>query len=186
MKQKKAEQKTEGLKSKNWNSRNIFLVLLVGVILSSCLTTEPIVFQKAKEVRAKELNGGPCYSLIRNIKKSNKSPSGNKYYSDSFRILETTDTVEAKLGAQFGIEYILLAETRGYVTIKIVWTFPEEMTNSRGKIFDGFQYKTSQKTFERTNVSYRLGKGYMLIKGEWKLEIYHKKKRILEKTFYLV
>src|SRR5690606_31479789 len=119
-------------------------------------------------------------------KKSRKTPSGTDNRSDNFRMLESTDTIKAELNVNFGIEFVVWSRTKTLTPIKIVWTFPEPIVNLKGKKFEQFSYKRRQMSHEKAWTAFKLSKKYMLVKGDWKLEIYHKKEKLLEKTFYLI
>jgi Domain of unknown function (DUF3859) len=162
----------------------LIFVLFIGLFSSCMLEFE--ISSRAKDVRAKELNAGSCSSLIRKIKKNRASVSGEVLEVEFFRIQQSTDTVKAELGAQFGIEYIIFADNHDYVPLYIVWTFPEEIETDQGKRYGQLKFKTTRLSHQRTNSSYRLSKPCMLVKGEWKFQLYFKKELILEKLFYLV
>ena len=151
-------------------------------------TVEVDLFERVKDVRAKELNAGPSSTLCVKTKKSRKTPTGILHYSHptSFRIKETTDTIKAEVGAEFGMEFVLWTNERTYVPIAIKWTYPEVIVNDKGKKFKSYKYRSNQPTRERIWTSYGMGKDFMVKKGEWKVEIFHKKKVILEKIFYLI
>lgn len=185
MKLKKAELKTDELKLENWNKTVNFLMLFMAISLSGCgLTVD--VYPKVKDVRAKELDAGYCSTLIRATRKSNKSPFTINLHADSFRIQQSTDTVKAGLHVQFGLQYLLFAEQKTIVPIELVWTFPDGMVNAKGKKISQHRTKKKQMTHQRTWTSFIISEEYMIIEGEWKLEIFHKKKKMLEKIFYLI
>ena len=154
------------------------------MILSSC-GIEIDIYDKAKNVRAKEFDAGRCTDLVTKEKKKRKSPSGFVYQTDFFRIQESTDSIEAKVGAQFGIEYMIISNEQQWVPIKTEWTFPSPIVNQHGKSFDKFSFKNSELSRERTYLTIKLSHPAMIVKGEWQLKLYHKRKVILEKSFYL-
>ena len=183
MKLKMVDQKTEELKLSGWNK--ILISALVVLLITGC-TYDRDLFHKPKNVSAKTLNAGPTSSLVRSSRKERKSPSGIYDVKSSYRIKYTSDTIVAKKGAQFGIEFILLATTKGKVKIKAVWTFPEPIVNENGKVFKSYTFKDSRFTHERRYLEFVLKEEYMVVKGPWKLELFHKRNKILEKVFHLI
>lgn len=177
------ELKTGGQRLESW-SRWLLPMLLVFLLLGCSYEVE--LFNPIKNVSAKELNAGPSASLVRKTKKDNKSPRGVYDETDSFRIKNDSDTIKAEKGAQFGMEFILLANTKGKAKIKAVWTFPKEITNKKGKSFSSYKLSWKQSTHERTFIEFRMVEQHMVVKGPWKLELFHKREKILEKVFYLI
>lgn len=163
----------------------IAIILFTSALLLSSCGIEVDVYQRAKDVRAKELDAGRCSDLVMKKKKKRNSPSGYILQTEFFRIQESTDSIEAKLNAQFGIEFMLISNRQQWVPIKIEWLFPNEIENQYGKKFKKFVFKNSIITRERTFHTIKLSHKNMVKKGKWTLRIYHKKNILLEKFFFL-
>ncbi|MBD3638384.1 MAG: DUF3859 domain-containing protein [Crocinitomicaceae bacterium] len=161
------------------------LGILTVLLLTSCAVNWELT-EKAKNVRAKELDAGTCSSLVVKTKKDRKSPSGKAHYCEYFRIKNSTDTIHAEVGTEIGVEFILIGDTRGNVPLTIVWTFPQEIETKRGRRIKKYSYKTSRSTHERMFATYKLSKRFQGVTGEWKLEIYHRRDLLMEKVFYLI
>jgi hypothetical protein len=153
-------------------------LILICVVIHSCST--------AKKVRFEEINYGISASEVISREPKNNSPSGYHLEMDStLNITKRTDTVETKLGAQFGIEYKLISSAPMEIPVQITWTFPQGMKDINGKEIKQTKRLTTKMTNEYNFSNYMLEGENELVKGDWVFEMRYKDKRLYKKTFYL-
>jgi hypothetical protein len=100
-------------------------------------------------------------------------------------LIKKTDTIYAKIGTSFGVQYILDSQIDKSIQLRQVWTFPNKMVNDKGKVFNNVDYTIKRPTNVSVGANYTIENDYELIKGKWIFQIYNGKKKLYQKEFYL-
>lgn len=117
-----------------------------------------------------------------------KGPTENAPRVDSvekYRFEDFTTRIPMVLGTEFGIEYQVNTKPKGRpIDITTIILFPEPGLKQPG----GRKYKRSKET-ERVTIGephlhgYGFDEPWELLPGEWVFEVWHKKSRLVKKTF---
>ncbi len=165
--------------------KSIFSYIVIFFLLSSCATKKTITSDSSVAIDFIELGYGICSIKTTATKTMDNAPSGMRNVSTDFKIVEKTNTIPCKKGEQFGVNYLLKSDTYKNLPIEFVWTFPKTITNDKGNIFKEFRYKNFVATNNSQHEAYSLNKPYLIVKGEWKYQMFYEGKKIYEKRFYL-
>lgn len=119
-----------------------------------------------------------------------KDPSGTTAHGtvgvvDDYSLVEQTDTVCARLGLSFGVEYVLVGKPEGKV-VSIDWVTrfpPGGMTRPSGQHFTESRLATFKIIGDRSYRDYTFDETWEMVPGKWSLEFYHQGRKIGEKTF---
>ena len=102
-----------------------------------------------------------------------------------YRFKDFTTQIPMQIGTEFGIEYQINTKPRGRpIDITTVIVFPEPGLKRPG----GRTYKKSRET-KRVSIGkghlhgYGFDESWELVPGEWVFEVWHKKARLVKKSF---
>lgn len=162
----------------------LFLLLAIFVIHSSIAQ----VTIKTKEIGNlvfKELDYGIA-RIKQGVKDSlQSSPTGLHGWLDDFEIVKTSDSIEMKPNANFGVIYIVEAKDTLNIPVTIEWIYPKSIENDEGEKFESIKYTTSRPTNIPSASSYGLEEPYEMVKGKWHINIYIAKILVCSKDFFL-
>jgi len=162
-------------------------LLILFVALLALVKTYDSSAQNKNEIKVKEINYGPSSVAKLYSDKMKRSPSGNhNITAEKLSILKRTDTAQAVVGAQFGIEYELISEKNEETDIEITWLFPDGMTDLKGKKMQKLTYTTSKLTNSYTYSNYTLEGENEVVKGEWVFIISKGGKELYRRNFFLI
>jgi hypothetical protein len=137
------------------------------------------------QITFKELAYGPCETKKLRQEKMSQSPTGTYTISDDIKILKKSKRMKGKIGAQFGIVYVLESAKTEDVTIEQVWIYPRTVVDDKGKRFTELRYPIERTTNQETYTTYSLDKPYEVVLGWWRYRAYYQGKMIFEKSFYV-
>lgn len=159
--------------------------ILLFAIAALC-SSHPIAAQSKNDLKVIEINFGASKSEKLYESKMENSPSGHhNATTDQLQIIKRTDTISAKLGAQFGIEYQLISSHDEDKTIQITWIFPDGMKDQKGKPIKELTYDVLKPTNTYTFSNYRLEEENEVAKGQWIFIISKDEEELYRKTFFL-
>lgn len=154
--------------------KNTFLIALLLSTLFSCTT-----------LKIEELSYGRSNSKILRKTTMDSSPNGSHNSTQvNLNIIEKTDSINAILGVQFGVEYKVVSK-KAYEDIDLTWYFPIGMTDKNGKKVNSFTYTINKPTNSYTNSNFTLEEKYEVVKGLWTFTISKKGKELYRRNFYL-
>lgn len=155
--------------------------------ITSILISFSVFAQNSTNVKVKELNYGKSKVEKLYETKMKKSPSAHhNTTADKLYIIKKTDTIEAKLGEQIGIEYKLISDKTEIISIDITWIFPEGMKDQNGKVIKKLTYESLKVTNEYTYSNYTLEGENEIVKGKWFFIISKSGKELYRKSFLLI
>ncbi|MFN3403504.1 MAG: DUF3859 domain-containing protein [Cytophagaceae bacterium] len=155
-------------------------------IIGSFLFSISVIAQTSNSLQVKELNYGKSTVQKLYETKMKKSPSGHhNITAEKLNIVKRTDTIEAKIGEQFGIEYELISKKNETIKIQITWLFPEGMKDQNGKEIRKLTYEIPKNTNEYTYSNYTLEDENEVVKGQWVFIISKGGKELYRKSFWL-
>ncbi len=96
-----------------------------------------------------------------------------------------TETAEHRTDIKIGMEFILEATTNEKITLNQIWIFPKEIADEKGAKFKEVRTSIEKPTNEKINLSFNMSESSNLIRGKWKYRLYHKKKLLVEKEFWI-
>jgi hypothetical protein len=132
-----------------------------------------------------ELDHGLAVVVDSVTEKLKNSPTGNHGWLKDFVIVNVTDSIFAKLKANFGVVYMVKAKDTVDIDVVIEWIYPEQIVNEKGQKFKSIKYTTRRPTNIPSASSYSLDAPYELVKGNWEMNIYLENKLMYSKTFFL-
>lgn len=117
-----------------------------------------------------------------------EAATGNWRVVTDVRLLQETDTLCARLGLNFGFEYVLEGHPAGTtVQVELITRFPEPgLVNEAGRRFlvnsrpwpltiGGYAFR-----------SYLFEVAWEMVPGQWTFEIHHQGRKIGEKSFTII
>ncbi|MBK7212765.1 MAG: DUF3859 domain-containing protein [Bacteroidales bacterium] len=159
-----------------------FLLIIICLGLISCKLRK----QSPVDISIKELNYGPSNAKILATQQLENSPSEEHLTTDyKLNIIRRTDTIDAKLGAQFGVEFITRCRTDKPHVITTVWKYPKGMKNNKGEAISETRYEILRPVNVYDYTNYTLTEPNEVVKGLWTLELYSQSKLLYSRTFYL-
>ncbi len=153
----------------------LFIILIVGC-------SSPSSYEDIKVI---EYKYGICESNKVISMDSKESPSGIYGISSDLKLKKQCDTIPAEVGIKFGVMYEVSSKINQELFVDKVWTFPQEITNDKGKTFSEITVRSEVKTNKKFYTVYFFEKPYEVKKGEWKFEIFHEGKKLYEKKFFV-
>jgi len=134
----------------------------------------------------KEVNYG-IFATRNGVKfDSTSSPSGNQSYGGEYGLKQQTDTIPAEINIEFGLSYDIDIGDQESIFIEKVWTYPKDIITPEGKRFK--QLRTESEITAKTKsyyTSYIFEEPFEIVKGEWKLEIFHEGRQLYERSFFI-
>jgi len=146
--------------------------------LASCNEAGEEYNSEQQTIRFVELSHG--------IATQNSSQYDDDESSDNFAVADETDTIPAKLGARFGIRYMLESNLDPVVSLRQVWVFPDSMHDEEGNVYKQESYVINRLPNQEKYAAYKLEYPYEIIKGKWQLCFYYKKHLLYRKIFVLI
>ena len=105
---------------------------------------------------------------------------------DGILLIKRTEKIRAKLGVEFGVEYILKSNSNETILLDIEWIYPKEIIDpADNKKIRIIRYGIGLPTNFVNNGNYTLEKPFEVVKGDWQLNIYYKDKMIYRRKFIL-
>lgn len=132
-----------------------------------------------------ELGYGICNVNTSQTERMDNTPTGVHEISSNFKLIKKTDQIPARIGQRFGVDYVLKSLDYKDVKVEIVWTFPEPIKNDKGKIYKEIRYINSKATNEDYHETYVLNSDYLIVKEDWKYQMFMGGKKLYERKFYL-
>ncbi|MEI9943528.1 MAG: DUF3859 domain-containing protein [Chitinophagaceae bacterium] len=161
-----------------------FVISILVMTISSFGQRAP-ASSSARQLEFIEIKYGVAKVVRESSEQFKNSPSGERGNLSEFSIIKITDSVQAELKANFGVEYMIKAMDTVNIDVEIEWIFPEKIKNEAGKKFKSIKYTTQRPTNIETASSYSLDKDYEMVKGKWKMNIYVWGKLLYTRTFVL-
>jgi hypothetical protein len=158
-------------------------ILAFGIL--SLIKCQILIAQNNDELKVKEINYGELKAETVYKTKMKKSPSGHHNATGEILSTDRTDTVIAKLGAQFGVEYELISPKKENTVIQITWLFPDGMKDQKGKSLKRLIYNAPKVTNSYTYSSYTLEGENEVVKGQWTFIISEDGKELYRRIFFL-
>lgn len=136
------------------------------------------------EVNAAEIVGYGIFEAIQvgdTAARGSSTPQGSV---GNVRFVHFSNEIPAVLGTQFGFQYVLSTSPRGLVDITYVIQFPEPgLVQHNGQTHQEARYHDRVPTGRKLLHGYGFDEAREMLPGEWVFEIWHKKVRLIRKTF---
>jgi hypothetical protein len=100
-----------------------------------------------------------------------------------FKVIQTTDSVPAKLNTVFGIEYKLTGIDNPDVHYTEEWLYPSPLKESDGRKYASYKTNGTISVNKNNSCSYVLEKPNELLKGTWTLNLYIEGKLLFSHKF---
>ena len=105
---------------------------------------------------------------------------------DSVLLIKRTEKITARLGIEFGVEYILKSSLNDTISLDIEWIYPKEIIDPVDKKkVKSIRYGIDLPANFINNGNYKLENAFEVVKGNWQLNIYYKSKLIYRRKFIL-
>lgn len=153
-------------------------------LIAVALLLLPLVAAAAEVTGARILDFGVYTnkSVDKTTLSGSETGTRNTFTKDDIKFVEKTDKIPARLGVCFGIKYVIDGKPAGSdIAIKKIILHPAIKKDNK-------TYTSSEVDLTRTigaeSVSgYAFGFDYLLVPGDWTIQLYCEGKKILEKTF---
>jgi hypothetical protein len=121
-------------------------------------------------------------------KKEEKTASGTVAISTDFKLVTQTETVSARLGLRFGINYVVVGKQNGKaVTLDAITRFPPQgVVNVKGETFYQNEIKWDVTIGEPSFRTYKFDHVWEMVPGTWVFEFYYQGRKLVEKRFTVV
>ena len=163
-----------------------FPLTLLSLLLFQPISSQTVITSKTYgNLTVKELDHGLAKVEQGKDEVLKSSPTGTHNWLNDFEIINVSDSIQVQPKASFGVVYVVNAKDTIDIDVTIEWIYPHEVTNAKGEKFKSIKYTTTRPTNIPSASSYSLDEPYEQVKGNWQLNIYIEKKRVLSRTFIL-
>jgi hypothetical protein len=156
-----------------------FCFLLLG--LSS------VAYAQQAQVERIDIVGKGIYRVaVGKLTPDQQTPTGVAASVDQATKIEDTTTVRARIGLEFGIQYVVVGSPKGaQVPIRIVNVYPKQ----------GLRNPKTHKTVRRAEIvrnkvigdvvyaGYGFENAWEIVPGVWTIEVWHKNRKLAEQNF---
>lgn len=153
-----------------------YLILAVPLLCSA---------QKNSKITITELKYGLYTAWTTSETTNDQSITGVTSGLSNIILNEKTDTVPFNQEIWFGVNYVINAPGLETVDIEVVWIYPRPITNESGKEWIDLHNKSKKEVGNDYFTGYQMSEKYELVPGKWTLQIWVKKKMLLEHFFYV-
>ena len=163
-----------------------FPLTLLSLLVFQPIFSQTVITSKTYgNLTVKELDHGLAKVEQGKDEVLKSSPTGTHNWLNDFEIINVSDSIQVQPKASFGVVYVVNAKDTIDIDVTIEWIYPQEVTNGKGEKFKSIKYTTTRPTNIPSASSYSLDEPYEQVKGNWQLNIYIEKKRVLSRTFIL-
>ena len=142
--------------------------------------------QKAQIERIDIVGKGIYQVAVGKLTPNKQTPTGVVTSVQNAKKIEDTTTVHARIGVEFGIQYVIVGVPKGaQVPIRIVNVYPKQ----------GLRNPKTRETFRRAEIvrnkiigdvvytGYAFENAWEIVPGVWKFELWHKNRKLAEQRF---
>jgi hypothetical protein len=142
--------------------------------------------QKARIERIDIVGKGIYQIAVGKLTPDKQAPTGVVASVKHATKIEDTTTVHARIGLEFGIQYVIVGSPKGApVPIRIVNVYPKQ----------GLRDPKTRKTIRRAEIvrnkiigdviyaGYAFENAWEIVPGVWKFELWHKNRKLAEQRF---
>ena len=118
--------------------------------------------------------------------KDPNTPTGTITAVKDVKNVELTTTIPARLGIEFGFQYIVVGEPAGAeVTLDIVNIYPEQGLPTPGSTEHLFrsEYSRTKKIGEIEYLGYGFENAWEVVPGNWTFQIWYDGRQMMEQSF---
>jgi hypothetical protein len=118
-----------------------------------------------------------------------QTPTGKITAVTKVRNIESTVTIPARLGLEFGFQYVVVGDPAGAeVTLDIVTTFPAQgLRNPKAsKPLYESKYRRTKKIGDTVYLGYGFENLWEVEPGIWTFQIWHENRKLAEQSFTVV
>jgi len=163
----------------------LLLTLLSIAFFQSTFSQAVITSKNYGDLAIKELDHGLAKVELGKYDDLKNTPTGTHGWLKDFEIIHVSDSIQVQPKANFGVIYQVDAKDTIDIPVTIEWIYPQEIKNDKGEKFKSVKYTTTRPTNIPSASSYSLDEPYEMVKGNWRLNIYIEKKRVLSRSFIL-
>jgi len=158
---------------------------IVSYLLLLCLLSVAHA-QKAQIERIDIVGKGIYQVAVGKLTPNKQTPTGVVTSVQNAKKIEDTTTVHARIGVEFGIQYVIVGVPKGaQVPIRIVNVYPKQ----------GLRNPKTRETFRRAEIvrnkiigdvvytGYAFENAWEIVPGVWKFELWHKNRKLAEQRF---
>ena len=158
---------------------------IVSYLLLLCLSSVAHA-QKAQIERIDIVGKGIYQVAVGKLTPNKRTPTGVVTSVQNAKKIEDTTTVHARIGVEFGIQYVIVGVPKGaQVPIRIVNVYPKQ----------GLRNPKTRETFRRAEIvrnkiigdvvytGYAFENAWEIVPGVWKFELWHKNRKLAEQRF---
>ena len=114
------------------------------------------------------------------------SPTGEMRSRGTFKLVEQSDTIPAKLGNAFGFHFSIPKELQ-QTQLKYIYSFPEIRNPNTGRSYTNFESMGEPKGHgPSSGAFYNLTDPWELVPGKWTIQVFVNDRKLLERQFTLV
>lgn len=114
------------------------------------------------------------------------SPTGVVRTGGTFKLLQQTNVISAKVGNAFGFRFLIPKEFQT-PQLKYVYLFPEMRNANTGQAFSRSEVFGERKGHgPESGIFYNLTDPWELVPGEWTIQVFAHDRKLLERQFILV
>ena len=162
------------------------LLTLLSLVYFQTAFSQTVITSKAYgKLDIKELAHGLAKVEQGTEETLKNTPTGTHGWLKDFDIINASDSIQVQPKANFGVIYEVDAKDTVDIDVTIEWIYPREVKNDKGEKFKSIKYTTKRPTNIPSASSYSLDEPYEMVKGNWQLNIYIEKKRVLSRSFIL-
>lgn len=110
-----------------------------------------------------------------------ETPAGKVVTASGASIAETTGTIPARIGVQFGI--LFLAAGIAEETVEVVWQAPPLTNPEQQRTYTTWKYPFRVSRDKPDLIGYRFDAEWELVPGEWTVRIQHAGRVLAEQSF---
>jgi hypothetical protein len=162
--------------------RFLLCFLFLPAFIISCEDGAEEYAPEKQTIRFAETGYGVCSLKPEAV----ESDEEGQTYTQNFVITDKTDTVPARLGSRFGINYMIESNLNDAVELRRSWMFPDTMHNEEGDAYIERSVNIRRTPNEENNTYFTLEHPYEIIKGKWQLRFYYKKHLLYRKIFVVI
>lgn len=144
---------------------------------------------QAQTPQAEILSYGLFESKVAETENRPDTATGKRDIVADFKLLKQTDTIVAKIGTEFGIEFRVSGFPAGQkdVMVTVVTRFPPPgLTNAKGERLTQDKSNVRVVPGRREYEGYGFEEKWELAAGEWVFEVYFQDRKLAERRFTVV
>lgn len=151
------------------------------------LSLSTIAHAQKIQIQRIDIVGKGIYQVaVGKFTRDNQAPTGVVASVINAKKIEDTTTVRARVGVEFGIQYVIVGSPKGAVVpIRIVNVYPNKgLRNPKmHKIVRRVEFVRNKIIGDVIYAGYAFENRWEIVPGRWKFELWYKDREMAEQTF---